>query len=397
MMRSAWLSVVLVAVCATSARADDQDQQVLALMKKALAAESAGHLSEAEALDKQAFDMKPTFDVATNLGIVEVEQGEWRAGCQHLSYATARFPVVLKKDIRENAMKRLAEASEHVARVHLNVAAAGATVTLDGTALGTSPITDVVCLDPGHHEFRSTRDGYEDASLPFEAGHGGPPVELTIELRGKNGDGGPKPPIQHPPPPTKPIWPYAVTGAAAAVGLGVGVGFLVWGETASSAAADKVKQGLCHSVAAMQRRSRVSVPRQPTQHRGGRWGGRPRGRRGGARGSHRLRRRAGPEVERGRARAPLPSSPQERPASRFATASSLLRQRSSCASFSLASWSRHRPCAGASASSAISPSVRTAPVARPRRRRPPPQRRLPRRARPRRRPHATHRRSRPEW
>ena len=121
---------------------------------------------------KKTFELRESYDVAGNLGNVEVKIGKYTDAVKHLRYVLRKLPPSMDAEKRarvvEKTRQRLVEATQHVASVTLLSTPEGAKATVDGASVGTTPITDL-SLDPGSRLLRLELDGYE-------------PLEKTLQL-----------------------------------------------------------------------------------------------------------------------------------------------------------------------------------------------------------------------
>ena len=113
-----WLRVLppcglLVALLAVSPVAgaspgdDDATSQRLAdLYKRANALYGQKSLAEAEGLYLEAWNLKKTYDVACNLGALELDLGKLREAAEHLAFALREFPAGEKAAARESRSRR---------------------------------------------------------------------------------------------------------------------------------------------------------------------------------------------------------------------------------------------------------------------------------------------------
>ncbi|WP_441292071.1 PEGA domain-containing protein [Sorangium sp. KYC3313] len=205
--------------------------------------------SEARDAFLAAWKLKRSYDVAANLGDVELLLGEARSAAEHLAYALREFPAGGKPALRATLTKRFDEARRLVGALRIQVSKPGAEVFVDGRAIGYAPIDDEVFVEPGAHELFAKQDGYVGATAKVEAKAGGA-ADVTLTL-GRTAapatppatalpapSGGSPAAHTHLAPEAKRSWvPVVVLGAASAVGLGVGVGFTV----ASNGANDEAR------------------------------------------------------------------------------------------------------------------------------------------------------------
>ncbi|XYH96529.1 PEGA domain-containing protein [Sorangium sp. So ce1128] len=138
----------------------------------------------AEARDKflEAWKLKRSYDVAANLGDVELMLGEARGAAEHLAYALREFPAGGKPALRQTLAKRFDEARRLVGALRIQASKPGAEVLVDGRSIGYAPIDDEVFVEPGTHQLTARREGYDDATANVEAKAGGAyEVTLTLE------------------------------------------------------------------------------------------------------------------------------------------------------------------------------------------------------------------------
>jgi hypothetical protein len=119
----------------------------------------AGRLAEAEVAYIQAWKLKKSFDVAGNLGNLEADLKRWRQAAQFLAYALREFPAGGKPAVRENLLRRQAEAMQYVGQLRIQVNRPGAEVFLDGTSLGVYPLQEDVFAEPGNHLIEARLEG----------------------------------------------------------------------------------------------------------------------------------------------------------------------------------------------------------------------------------------------
>ncbi|MCC6557580.1 MAG: PEGA domain-containing protein, partial [Polyangiaceae bacterium] len=125
--------------------------------------------------------LRPTYDVAANLGHTQYRLGKLREAAGHLELAVRQWPLAGKKEPKELAAARLAELRRSLVSVRLTVSAPGAVVLVDGERIGTSPIEHEVFLDPGKRTIEARKAGFRDAKLEVEAGKG-MALELPLTL-----------------------------------------------------------------------------------------------------------------------------------------------------------------------------------------------------------------------
>jgi hypothetical protein len=108
-----------------------------------------GKYKEAEAKYQAAWDMARSFDIAGNLGNVEMMIGQPREAAEHLAYALKIFPLGGAPEKRKFLQGRLADAKKQIGTLRISVNMAGAEVFVDEKSIGKSPIETDVFVDPG--------------------------------------------------------------------------------------------------------------------------------------------------------------------------------------------------------------------------------------------------------
>ncbi|AUX29217.1 uncharacterized protein SOCE836_013050 [Sorangium cellulosum] len=182
-----------------------------------------------------AWKLKKSYDVAANLGDVELMLGDAPSAAEHLAYALREFPAGGKPALRATLTKRFEEARSQVGTLVVRADVEGARVFVDGTLRGLTPLADPVFVEPGTHTISVEHEGYETQQMTAQLGAGGT-IENGLQLKRKAAGA---PPTKAPPTkmkapegavarPEERSWvPVIVLGAASVVGLGVGVGLTV--------------------------------------------------------------------------------------------------------------------------------------------------------------------------
>ncbi|MCK6591615.1 MAG: hypothetical protein L6Q76_29015, partial [Polyangiaceae bacterium] len=86
------------------------EERAMALFRRGIEAHKQGNLVEAEGYYRTAFDLKKSYDIAGNLGDVELKLGKPRDAAEHLSFTIRNFPLTGKPELRERMQKALDEA-----------------------------------------------------------------------------------------------------------------------------------------------------------------------------------------------------------------------------------------------------------------------------------------------
>ena len=162
----------------------ESGEQDLFSRGKALFAE--GKYPEAYEAYRKAWQRSPSYDVAGNLGNVEMKLGRWADAVEHLTYAREHLPPSLDDDRKREVLGRidemLSEARPKVAEVTLSLKPANASLTVDGRARSNPAVPDKLWLEPGEHRIEIRADGYVPVTRNLEA-KGGASERLEVALR----------------------------------------------------------------------------------------------------------------------------------------------------------------------------------------------------------------------
>lgn len=143
------------------------------LFEEGVVAQKAGKLAEAEALFLKAWAQKKTWDIAANLGLVQLKQGKLPEGADHVAYARANLPPTESDTTRESLTRALDAARPSLTEVTLRCDVDGAEVRAGGRSIGTTPLARSFFVAPGAVTIEVTKDGYEPASKALDATKGG--------------------------------------------------------------------------------------------------------------------------------------------------------------------------------------------------------------------------------
>ncbi len=130
------------------------------LFEQGIAARKAGKLADAEALFQKAWALKKTWDIAANLGLVELNLGKLPEGAEHVHYAIAELPPSESDAMRDNLAKAFAAARPDVAGIDVKCDVDGADVVVNGASKGTTPLRRTLFVAPGQVTIELRKDGY---------------------------------------------------------------------------------------------------------------------------------------------------------------------------------------------------------------------------------------------
>ncbi|MCC6668170.1 MAG: tetratricopeptide repeat protein [Polyangiaceae bacterium] len=230
------------------------------LFKKGNEAYKQKKWAEAEKAFEEAFALKQAYDIAGNLGDVELLQGKHQEAAEHLEYSLRNWPAGQEAN-RKRTAERYAEAKQKIGSLTLKVSE-GAEITVNGKSVGKSPLPGPVFVSPGAATVIATiGDKTMKKTVALDVGES---REVEIVIEGEAAAVGPvAPPSENGSagasasgsatgdvkPPTgssfKTIGMIA-SGAVAVIGLGVGVGFYMKKQSAKDEAEgfkdDSIKQ-----------------------------------------------------------------------------------------------------------------------------------------------------------
>jgi len=196
----AWIICSVLAMGLTSAGLGmaqptaDPNRRATELYKKGNELYDKAKFADAETMYRAAFELRQSFEIAGNLGDVEMIQGKPREAAEHLAFALREFPPSGKPAQKEALRKRLREAAALIGTVKVTVNMPDAEVVLDGKAIGKSPIEQEFYVDRGQHVLEARFAGHEPAKETITATSGSThDVSLTLKK------------IEPPKPPPKPV------------------------------------------------------------------------------------------------------------------------------------------------------------------------------------------------
>lgn len=235
MRRLAFFAAAFVAVSVgTTARADDPARaKELYDMGNKLYDEQKW--AEAEAAYQSAWNLRKSFDLAGNLGSVEMQLGQYRDAAEHLSYAYDEFPTGGKTEDRAALAKRIEEARLQVGVLTIKTNVVGARLYIDNKLVGQAPLEKGVFVDLGQRVIEARLDGHDDVLRTIEVTKGSK-QDLDLRLVPKSagqGSGGN----------SKRAVIIAVGAGLAAAGIGTGIGLWAAGSGKTSDA-EGIRTGL---------------------------------------------------------------------------------------------------------------------------------------------------------
>lgn len=230
---------------ASSQTAQARDEKAAELYRRANKLYDENKLTSAEALYREAWEVRKTYDIASNLGALELDLGKPVAAAELLSFALKHFPARGKATVRAALQARLVRAKELVCTLQIKTNATGADVFVEGRHVGMAPLADEVFVSAGARTIEVKQKGYRDGKRTIAATQG---ARLEVDLALEALPGAPvaavppRPPaaLPLPPPPQKrSIIPAIAMGAAGVVTMGVGGALIGVAEASRSQAITK--------------------------------------------------------------------------------------------------------------------------------------------------------------
>lgn len=212
-----------------SSKATDRADELFAQANEAF---DAGRLDEAYSLYQEAWALKRTYDIAGNLGQVELKLGKFRDAAEHLDFTIRLFPPTGKTEPREAIRRALDAARKEVGALSIRVNAQGAAVSIDGKSIGQSPFEHTVFVEPGTRVIEATLQAHLPTRISIKI-EKDERREVTLSLT----------PKAQPPPPPRNV-PLLLTGfgvSLAAAGTGIG---LMLASASKGTDADAMLKGL---------------------------------------------------------------------------------------------------------------------------------------------------------
>ena len=145
-----------IASTATMARAESPEStehQAVKLFDEGNSFYRESKFAEAEERFQGSYDLKPSHDVAANLGDCELRLGQHRDAAEHLYFARTSFPTTGKKAQRQAIDALLARAKKEVVTLRIKLSETqGVTVVVDGREYAGEILPPEVFVDAGARE-----------------------------------------------------------------------------------------------------------------------------------------------------------------------------------------------------------------------------------------------------
>ena len=157
-------------------------QRLADLYKRANGLYDQKKLVEAEALYREAWTLKHTYDVACNFGAIELELGKPREAAEYFTFALREFPAGGKAVTHDSLKLRLGLARAQIGTRHVRVNVAGAEVSVGDRVVGKAPVDDEVFVSPGVVAVSASAPGYEQAIQSVQVAKGGS-ADVVLALK----------------------------------------------------------------------------------------------------------------------------------------------------------------------------------------------------------------------
>ena len=213
------------------AKGDAVTDKARELHKEGDALYEKGDFARARAAYLGAWLLKKHWQIALNLGDVEVRLGLYRDAAEHLAF-------YLRESAKEEppppeARKLYDQARASVGTLEITSSAAGAEIAVDGKVVGVTPLADPVFVEPGEHtvEVRQAAD-FVTKVLTVKRGETG---SFVMNPGAKAAELEPRPPDcqRQEEPPRRSLIPVYAGAGATAVALGTGVVLMLLSNGAS--------------------------------------------------------------------------------------------------------------------------------------------------------------------
>ncbi|WP_437913117.1 hypothetical protein WME73_40845 [Sorangium sp. So ce302] len=262
-LHAGWLamSVLLGSTAATSSvrgeeratprpSAESERERAVRDFEEGRKAHMEGRLEEAELAYLRAWSRLRTFDIAANLGQVQLRLNKPASAAKHLAYGVRTVGPEIEPERLARMQALLSAAKAQVGTLHVRVKnVADAEVFVDGEHVPAEELKHEIYVEPGEYRIVIRRAGYEEAMIQVAAVEGSR-EEIATELKpkmatrpgaagapvvGKVGEEKTKVPAAGAAVEEPRNWvPVIALGAASAVGLGVAVGCTVASNAASA-------------------------------------------------------------------------------------------------------------------------------------------------------------------
>jgi hypothetical protein len=131
---------------------------------------------------ERVYELVPDYRVLYNIGQVSMQLGRYARAFRTLKEYVARGAGELAPDRAAAVQADLAQLSGRIARLSVEVEQAGAQISVDGAAVGRSPLAEPLVVDVGEHRVQVELPGYAAQSQAFTLA-GGDRRDATFTLQ----------------------------------------------------------------------------------------------------------------------------------------------------------------------------------------------------------------------
>jgi tetratricopeptide (TPR) repeat protein len=167
----AWIAAFVAQLLPLTAGAADAEAEARELFGRGNALYEAGRDAEAEVAYERAWLLRPSYDLAANLGLAELNQGDFVAAATHLRFALDNLPPGSPPKLRAQLQAAYAKVLDGLGWLDVHAEPADAVVTVGGAGSVTLP--EGVAVEPGTHRVTGVKEGHESAwtVVTVAAGH----------------------------------------------------------------------------------------------------------------------------------------------------------------------------------------------------------------------------------
>ncbi|WP_394829872.1 PEGA domain-containing protein [Pendulispora albinea] len=178
-----------------------------------------GNAQAARAEFERAYALAPSYRILYNIGLCYQATNDYVEALRAFERYLSEGGQEITDDRRAEVNKQINDLKPNIASVTITTNVAGASITIDDVAVGQSPLSDKILVNPGRRKVSATKQGLFPAtkSIVFV---GSENAQVNLELT--------EPPQgQAAPEKTTDLTPYILWGATGALAIGAGVtGFL---------------------------------------------------------------------------------------------------------------------------------------------------------------------------
>jgi hypothetical protein len=127
-----------------------------------------------------AFKLRPSYDIARNLGLTELKLGRFKDAIDHLTYSLSLYPSN-RADTKKQVVEWLDQAKTQVGVLRLHVSPETAECTVNGAALSADELEEDLFADPGEAKIECRAKGHRTDKRTVTVQKGGR-AEVTIQL-----------------------------------------------------------------------------------------------------------------------------------------------------------------------------------------------------------------------